>query len=108
MNRRRFLSMLGIGAAAIVAAPLVSSQANHAVPTQANHVLTDRVDPWSNYTEPAWDTQPIKATIGEYADYANFSEMSIAAAMDESVDNIARELAESMGRKLDRVIEASA
>ena len=32
------------------------------------------------------------ATIGEYADYANFSSLSLATAIDNTVENVAREM----------------
>src|SRR5216684_2348901 len=37
------------------------------------------------------------ATIGEYADYANFSSLSLATAIDNTVENVAKEMSYRLG-----------
>jgi len=48
------------------------------------------------------------ATIGEYADYANFSSLSLATAIDNTVENVARELAYRLGESLSALVRATA
>lgn len=48
------------------------------------------------------------ATIGEYADYANFSSLSLATAIDSTVENVARELAYRLGESLSGLVRATA
>ena len=48
------------------------------------------------------------ATIGEYADYANFSSLSLATAIDNTVENVARELAYRLGESLSGLVRATA
>ena len=40
------------------------------------------------------------STIGEYADFANFSSLSLATAIDNTVENVAREMAYRFGESL--------
>lgn len=69
MNRRSFLSRLGMGIAVAAVAPTAL------------------------FTEtPVCMAAPVAATIGEYYDYANFSSFAIASALDECVGNAAKEL----------------
>jgi len=46
------------------------------------------------------------ATIGEYADYANFSSLSLATAIDPVVENIGRELSYRLGQSLSAIVRA--
>ena len=48
------------------------------------------------------------STIGEYADYANFSSLSLATAIDNTVENVARELAYRLGESLSGLVRATA
>lgn len=48
------------------------------------------------------------ATIGEYADYANFSSLSLATAIDNTVENVARELSYRLGESLSGLVRATA
>lgn len=46
------------------------------------------------------------ATIGEYADYANFSSLSLATALDPIVENIGKELSYRLGQSLSAITRA--
>jgi hypothetical protein len=48
------------------------------------------------------------ATIGEYADYANFSSLSLATAIDNTVENVAREMSYRLGESLSALVRATA
>lgn len=48
------------------------------------------------------------ATIGEYADFANFSSLSLATAIDPTVENVAREMAYRLGESLSGLVRATA
>lgn len=48
------------------------------------------------------------ATIGEYADYANFSSLSLATAIDNTVENVAREMSYRLGETLSALVRATA
>ena len=48
------------------------------------------------------------ATIGEYADFANFSSLSLATAIDNTVENVAREMAYRLGESLSGLVRATA
>ena len=48
------------------------------------------------------------ATIGESADYANFSSLSLATAIDNTVENVAKELAYRLGESLSALVRATA
>jgi hypothetical protein len=48
------------------------------------------------------------ATIGEYADYCNFSSLALATAIDNTVENVARELAYRLGESLSALVRATA
>ena len=48
------------------------------------------------------------ATIGEYADYANFSSLSLATAIDNTVENVGRELSYRLGESLSGLVRATA
>ena len=48
------------------------------------------------------------SAIGEYADYANFSSLSLATAIDNTVENVARELAYRLGESLSGLVRATA
>ena len=48
------------------------------------------------------------ATIGEYADYANFSSLSLATAIDQTVENVAKEMSYRLGESLSALVRATA
>lgn len=48
------------------------------------------------------------ATIGEYADYANFSSLSLATAIDSTVENVAKEMSYRLGESLSALVRATA
>ena len=48
------------------------------------------------------------ATIGEYADYANFSSLSLATAIDNTVENVAKEMSYRLGESLSALVRATA
>ena len=47
------------------------------------------------------------ATIGEYADYANFSSLSLATAIDSTVENVAKEMSYRVGESLSALVRAT-
>lgn len=48
------------------------------------------------------------STIGEYADYANFSSLSLATAIDNTVENVGREMAYRLGQSLSALVRTTA
>jgi hypothetical protein len=48
------------------------------------------------------------ATIGEYADYANFSSLSLATSIDNTVENVAKEMSYQLGESLSALVRATA
>lgn len=48
------------------------------------------------------------ATIGEYADYATFSSLALATAIDNTVENVAREMSYRLGESLSALVRATA
>lgn len=51
------------------------------------------------------DTTP---SIGEYADYSNFSSLAIATAIDPVIENVAKEFGYRLGQSLSAVLRATA
>jgi len=47
------------------------------------------------------------ATIGEYADYANFSSLALATAIDNTVENVAKEMAYRLGESLSQLVRTT-
>lgn len=47
------------------------------------------------------------AQIGEYADYANFSSLSLATAIDNTVENVAKELGYRLGETLSALVRVT-
>ena len=47
------------------------------------------------------------ATIGEYADYANFSSLALATAIDNTVENVAKEMSYRLGESLSALVRAT-
>lgn len=47
------------------------------------------------------------ATIGEYADYATFSSLALATAIDNTVENVAREMSYRLGESLSALVRAT-
>ncbi len=78
MNRRSFLRFLGVGVAAAVVAPMAVKAV---VPFEFDKII-----------ESTQCQEPITASIGEYADYASFSDFQIASAIDASVNEAAAQL----------------
>lgn len=79
LNRRKFFKWLGAGVAASAVAPSVLKAAESL--SVAPKTLT-----YSTYIMGK------DAFIGGYVDYANFSSFALASAIDEVVDNSAKEL----------------
>jgi len=48
------------------------------------------------------------ATIGEYADYANFSSLALATSIDSTVENVAKEMSYRLGESLSALVRATA
>ena len=48
------------------------------------------------------------ATIVEYADYANFSSLSLATSIDSTVENVAKEMSYRLGESLSALVRATA
>lgn len=86
MNRRGFLKAFGIGAATVVAATSLEGGI-------------------SFISEPELIQAPVlDAVIGEYANYANFSEFAIAQAIDEQVLHVAEKLAHSEAMRINSFV----
>ncbi len=47
------------------------------------------------------------ATIGEFADYANFSSLALATALDPVVENVGKELSYRLGQSLSAIVRAT-
>jgi hypothetical protein len=75
------------------------------VPLAANTSQTTEGTVGSSLTVSVLNTS---ATIGEYADYANFSSLSLATAIDNTVENVAREMAYRLGESLSALVRATA
>lgn len=75
------------------------------IPMAANTSQTTEGTVGSGVTVSVLNTS---ATIGEYADYANFSTLSLATAIDNTVENIAREMAYRLGETLSALVRATA
>lgn len=75
----------------------------------------------ANMSLPNWESleplpesegQPIKlysynVTIGEYADYTNFTDIAVKAVVDETVTQVAADMAIKMGMSLNALVEAT-
>lgn len=81
MNRRRFLSWLGVGVAVGVVAPATVISM---VPSMSGSAVTETI------------CLSTPASIGTYADYISFSDISIAKAIDEAVTKAAKELSDGI------------
>ncbi len=55
----------------------------------------------------AVSVQDVTATIGEYADFATFSSLSLATAIDPVVENVEREFAYRLGQSLSAIVRAT-
>lgn len=75
------------------------------VPLAANTAQTTEGTVGTGITVSVLNTT---ATIGEYADYANFSSLSLATAIDPTVENVAREMAYRLGESLSGLVRATA
>lgn len=71
MDRRSFLKRLGIGATTLAVGVAVTPKAIEFLVTPA----------------------PSASVIGTYAEYVNFSQFAIAEALDDMIDDCAKELA---------------
>jgi hypothetical protein len=83
MNRRKFFKQLGIGAATAVA-----------VAHGLEIPVAEKTVSYSTYIMGQ------DAIIGSYADYCSFSSLAIATAIDEQVENAAKELSEVFGKRV--------
>jgi hypothetical protein len=75
------------------------------VPLAANTTQTTEGNPGSSLSVSVLTTT---ATIGEYADYANFSSLSLATAIDSTVENVAKEMSYRLGESLSALVRATA
>lgn len=75
------------------------------VPLAANTTQTTEGTVGTSLTVSVLSTT---ATIGEYADYANFSSLSLATAIDNTVENVGRELSYRLGESLSGLVRATA
>lgn len=95
MNRRSFFKWLGVGTAAVVAAPGVISICDD---PWCGSIAGEGIIPHDELHGICVDhAQPITECL-EYADYADFSSFSTCSAIDEIVSNAAKELGERAGR----------
>lgn len=85
MNRRKFLSWLGVGVVGAAVAPTALLSPGPACVA---------VDPLLGVAVPC------DAVIGSYAEYCSFSSLAIATAIDDLVANAAKELGEAAGRDI--------
>lgn len=92
MNRRKFLSLLGIGTAVVAVAPTALSMMESA----------------DVATPAAYSTYIVgkDAVISTYMEYANFSDFAISAAIDDVVKKSAEELAYNFGLRVDELVRA--
>ena len=75
------------------------------VPLAANQAQTTEGSVGNSITVNVLQTT---ATIGEYADYANFSSLSLATAIYNTVENVAREMSYRLGESLSGLVRATA
>jgi hypothetical protein len=85
MNRRKFLSWMGIGAAVAVAAPstLFSNAPDTFATLKEKHLLCDLADYGTTY--------------GDFCNYSNFSAFAITSSIDDCVANAAAEMSYRAG-----------
>lgn len=95
MNRRKFLSWLGVGAAAVVAAPSVLFDDGGICPISEPELL--------------WQSNVGYCTLGlkEYVEYTNFSQFAISTSLDDIVANAAAELGHAAGLEINRLMAAT-
>lgn len=122
MNRRRFFKWLGAGTAAVVVAPA-------AILPKESHVQTH---PWDYPAEldncscsgrSFWEgpcdwcsthsrecgcpySKSCTCTVLGYADYSSFSSFALSSSIDESITNVANEMAHRAGRSVSELREA--
>jgi hypothetical protein len=82
MNRRRFLKWVGAGTAAVAVAPTAL------------------------FHEGPACVAAVPTTIGEYAEYVNFSSFALASSMDEIIANTAKQLAHNAGLSVSELAAA--
>jgi N4-gp56 family major capsid protein len=75
------------------------------VPLAANTAQTNEGTVGSSISVSVLTTT---ATIGEYADYANFSSLSLSTAIDQTVENVAKEMSYRLGESLSALVRATA
>lgn len=98
MNRRAFLRWMGVGTVAVVAAPAALKAMGPAPVTKSyNFVQQAALTP-----PPELVCHPVY--IAEYNEYANFSSFALESAIDESVENAAKQLAEAHGNRIERLV----
>lgn len=103
MDRRKFLKSLGLGAAAVVAAPIVISEC---------------ADPWCGSIAgegiiPHDELHGADAKLfgdilcASYADCTSFSEFAIANEFDDDVMRVAEELGRAHARRVSALYQAA-
>jgi hypothetical protein len=75
------------------------------VPFAANTAQTAEGTVGSSITVNVLNTT---ATIGEFADYANFSSLTLATAIDNTIENVAHEMSYRLGESLSALVRATA
>ena len=109
MNRRRFLKWLGVGSAAVVVAPIAIAAAEPSmsggfhydvVKADAFHCTCSARSFWEGRCDYCMAHLGTEEPIKSYADYSNFSDMQLNAALDDIISNTAKELGEAAGRDI--------
>ena len=86
MNRRRFLTLLGLAPVVAKFAPLLPE-------------VTPAPIAYSTYVMGR------EAMLAQYCDYANFSDFAVVAYLEPEVLTIAERLGEAHARRIDKLIE---
>jgi len=91
MNRRKFLSWLGVGTAVAAVAPMaLFAEGPASFDTLKNGGLICDLAEYGT----------------TYGDYTNFSQLAISGAFDEVVANAAAELANAAALRIDRLVQS--
>ena len=107
MDRRSFLKKLGLGAAAVVAAPIVVSEC---ADPWCGSIAGEGIIPHDELHAAAWDKAVERYTengLEEYSKYTNFSEFAMAQEIDDTVMQAAEELGKSFGREMSALYDAA-
>lgn len=92
MNRRNFFKWLGIGTAAVAVAP---------------YALLNGEPVCVAADSPLGVSLLAGGTLGEYADYSNFSSFALTEAIDKAVAQAAAELGVAAGRGISALHETA-